>query len=77
VELEYNRINQTIYDEYKSLNCSYWYRDLITQPNSKRCDDILENVIWAVFYSWNRYDLLQGIPSVQTERLDRFLVEEA
>jgi PKD repeat protein len=34
------RITKEIFDEYKSLNCEIWYRDLKTKDNPDRCYDI-------------------------------------
>ena len=69
-----------MHNEFKRLNCSYWYRDLITWANKERCDFILETVILDVFNYYNRYDLLQGIPNITAaeprEKLSRFLEAE-
>jgi carboxypeptidase C (cathepsin A) len=34
------RITKEIFDEYKSINCEIWYRDLKTKDNPQRCYEI-------------------------------------
>jgi carboxypeptidase C (cathepsin A) len=34
------RVNDTIYKEWNSLGCKYWYRNLKTKVNDPRCSDI-------------------------------------
>lgn len=52
-----NRVNDTIYTEWNTLGCKYWYRSLKTKVNDPRCDIIYLNVIYDVFNKYNIYNL--------------------
>lgn len=52
------RINQTIFDEWRSLDCKIWYRDLRYKTNDKRCDEIYI-LFEQIFKQYNIYNLKQ------------------